>query len=80
MGDRRRETGYVRQETGDKRWKTLDGRQTGDGRQETEDRRRKKLDGRRGEETGEGSNFSEVISEKCSSFNLAGELTNFKEH
>ena len=62
MGDRRKEMG-------DRRW------ETGDGRQEMEDRRWKTGDGRRKKIDRRG--FSDVISEKFSAYNLAGEFIHF---
>ena len=74
-GDRRPETGDRKQEKEDRRWlrwETGDGRQeTGERRQETGDKRREMGDRR--QDTGDGRGFSDVISEKFSAFNLAGE-------
>ena len=62
LGDSKRETGDGRQEARDRKWETGGGRQeTGSGRQET-------VGGRR---------VSNVISEKCSTYNLVGEFVIF---
>ena len=78
MWDRRRETGYRRKDTEERRRKTGEVRQeTGDWRQETGDERQETGDDRW--ETGDWRGFSDIISEKVSAYNLAGELYIFKE-
>ena len=48
----------------------------GEMRWERRDRRQEKGDRRK--ETGERRGFSDVISEKCSAYNLAGEFVSFR--